>query len=292
MTNPMPTADRGLRALGCALGISNAILWFAVVPIAHGWDRMVGRLDFPGGPHRIFGVQELLVYFDVWPALYVLPIAYTFGFAAIGILFRTPRQTSGRAFGSREAIGVGIVLLGCEAVWIGLIAMVVAFRGPDWNFCGPFESWEQAKIVPRNQTFLSALFWSPSFPDNELLLHAPGLALAAAYLMVGIVLALALWRGRGYLAVYLGLVAIGCVVLSRILPLEALAVFGTLLVVFGYLVHRWAPRSELPRVHLPFWRCLLIGILVAIVVAVPIKIVLYQMLNVREVARLGDFLRI
>ena len=83
MAKPVPMPDRGLRTLGCSFGIVNAVLWVAVVPIADGWDRLLGRLDVPGRPHHIFGSQELLVYFDPWMALVVLPIVYTAGFESI-----------------------------------------------------------------------------------------------------------------------------------------------------------------------------------------------------------------
>jgi hypothetical protein len=292
MTSSTPIADRGLRALSCTLGTLNAILWFAVVPIADGWDRLLGRIDVPGRPQHMFGAQELLVFFDPWLAVVVLPIVYTFGFATIGIIFRAPRGTDEKAFASREAIGLSAALVGCEAIWIGLIVIAVACRGPDWNFYGPFEPWAPGRIVPLNPTFLSALFWKSSFPENELAREAPGMFLIAAYLMVGVLLALALWRGRGYFAVYLGSIAIAGLVASLTIPIESSAVFAMMFVVFGYLIRRWMPRIAQRMARIPFWRCLLIALLMTLAVAVPIKIVLFETLNVRNAIRLWDSIRV
>ena len=44
-------------------------------------------------------------------------------------------------------------------MWVTLIILGTFFRGPNWNFFGPFESWDAHKVLAQNNIDLSQYFW-------------------------------------------------------------------------------------------------------------------------------------
>ena len=57
-------------------------------------------------------------------------------------------------------------------LWVTLIILGTFFRGPNWNFFGPFEYWDPHKVVALNNVDLSQYFWIEW--------HGPGAAQGAA----------------------------------------------------------------------------------------------------------------
>src|SRR5438067_784565 len=104
----------GIRILGIGLALANAILWFCVPALRAAVDTLMGRPQGLDNPRILNGVQELLVYFDPWLARVVLPLIYTFGFAALGFLWRPPAKRAGSA--SIGSMLLAMVLFGLEAV--------------------------------------------------------------------------------------------------------------------------------------------------------------------------------
>ena len=44
-------------------------------------------------------------------------------------------------------------------LWLFLIVLGTFFRGPNWNFYGPFEYWDSHKVVALSSVSLSEYFW-------------------------------------------------------------------------------------------------------------------------------------
>ena len=193
------TESQVLRTLGIAFALLNLTLGFSVSAIRTFVDGALGRTTVGGNPQIINGVQELFVYFDPWLALWVFPVIYTVGFAAIPFLRKQcDRQPPQRSSGT-YAVAVAFVLIGLEMVWLFLIAVGVVLRGPNWNIYWPWEPWDQFKIELLNYVDLSEYFWlvwmnrplaGMPWPLREL----PGLMLIGSYLLAGVVIAHCLYN--------------------------------------------------------------------------------------------------
>ena len=55
-------------------------------------------------------------------------------------------------------VGIFIFMYGWIVLWLFLIVLGTFFRGPNWNFYGPFEYWDAHKIVALNSVSLSE-YW-------------------------------------------------------------------------------------------------------------------------------------
>jgi len=180
-----------VQILGISLALFNVLLWFCVPAIRAFVDETTGRWANPDNPRIMNGVQELLVYFDPWLARGVFPIIFTLGLAVIPFL---KKPSDGLAY----SLFVSFLLIGFEMVWLGLIAVAVFLRGPDWNIFWPGEIW-QHKIVPLNFVDLSDYFWlrwmGQSLEGKPWALRElPGLVLLGGYLLAGSVIAYGLFR--------------------------------------------------------------------------------------------------
>ena len=69
-----------------------------------------------------------------------------------------------------------------------MIVIGTFFRGPNWNFYGPFEWWDPHKLVPLNNINLSEYVWvymlGQATPDNILARESVGFILVFGYLFV------------------------------------------------------------------------------------------------------------
>jgi hypothetical protein len=196
-----PQSCRGFRGLGIALALLNVLLWFSVPPIRT-WVLAIH--EYPPGKNMVIlsGVQELIVYFDVWLSRSVFPIVYTLGFAVIPFLVKPALDGPMRACD----IVVVILILGCEAVWLFLIFVGVFCRGPNWNFYWPWEQWE-LRVEPYNPSVLSDYFWyrwlnRPVSGMHWSLRELPGFALIGGYFLSGFVLAGLLYRASNRASAY------------------------------------------------------------------------------------------
>ena len=88
-------------------------------------------------------------------------------------------------------------MFGFLVLWVVLIVLGTFLRGPNWNFFGPFETWDPHKVVPLNNVNLSQMFWL-AFNIVPTSLHwfvreLPGIILVLAYLFLVPLLLAKLW---------------------------------------------------------------------------------------------------
>lgn len=138
-------------------------------------------------PWYFLGLQEMLVYFDPWIAGVLLPTFIILGLCAIPYLDRDT-STSGFFCFKRRRMSITLFLFGFWLLWNLLIIMGTFLRGPNWNFFGPFETWDVHKVVPLVNVNLSELIfikWAGvGLPSAWFVREAPGIALVLAYLIV------------------------------------------------------------------------------------------------------------
>lgn len=138
-------------------------------------------------PWYFLGLQEMLVYFDPWIAGVLLPTFILLGLCAIPYIDRDPANSGFYSFKKRRTV-ITFYLFGFWILWNLLIIMGTFLRGPNWNFFGPFETWDVHKVVPLLNVNLSELFWikmlHTSLPKLWVIREAPGIVLVFTYLMV------------------------------------------------------------------------------------------------------------
>ena len=144
-------------------------------------------------PWYFVGLQELLVYFDPWIAGVLLPLAALTGLMALPYCDPNPRGVGCYTFSQRR-FAIGAYLFGFLMLWGLLICVGTFLRGPNWDFYGLYEAWEQPKAVARNVN-LSQVFWRTGVgraPETFAwyVRELPGLVLLLGY-FVGVPLAVA-----------------------------------------------------------------------------------------------------
>ena len=147
-------------------------------------------------PWYFLGLQEMLVYFDPWLAGIVFPMFIIFGMMAIPYIDTSPKGDGYYSFKERR-IGIFIFMYGWLILWLFLIVIGTFFRGPNWNFFGPFEYWDPHKVVPLNNVNLSEYFWvkmfSTGLPANIMLREFMGFLVVFAYMFVFPILLAKTW---------------------------------------------------------------------------------------------------
>lgn len=109
-------------------------------------------------PWYFLGLQEMLVYFDPWMAGVVLPGLIIVGLMAIPYIDTNPKGNGYFTFKERKA-EIVIFLFGFLILWCQMIVIGTFLRGPNWNFFGPYEYWDVAKIEPLVNIDLSEIIW-------------------------------------------------------------------------------------------------------------------------------------
>ena len=109
-------------------------------------------------PWYFLGLQEMLVYFDPWIAGVLFPTFIIVGMCAIPYMDINKKGDGYYSFKERR-VGYFIFMYGWHILWVFLIVIGTFFRGPNWNFYGPFEYWDPLKSVPANNVNLSEYFW-------------------------------------------------------------------------------------------------------------------------------------
>ena len=83
----------------------------------------------------------MLVYFDPWLAGVVFPTMIILGLMAIPYMDINKKGDGYYTFKERR-VGIFIFMYGWIVLWLFLILIGTFFRGPNWNFFGPFEYWD------------------------------------------------------------------------------------------------------------------------------------------------------
>ncbi|MBI3015435.1 MAG: hypothetical protein HYY65_10325 [Candidatus Tectomicrobia bacterium] len=105
-------------------------------------------------PWYFVGFQELLVYFDPWIGGFLIPLMIIVGLILFPYLDPTRKEGEGYRFRDRP-LAVTIFTAGLT-LWFVLIALGSWFRGPNWQFYWPWESWNIEKPLPKQTTTLPA----------------------------------------------------------------------------------------------------------------------------------------
>lgn len=94
-------------------------------------------------PWYFVGLQELLVYFDPWIAGVCVPGLIIVGLMVIPYIDPNPKGVGVYNLRDRK-FSVSVFLTG-YVLWFALIIFGQFFRGPNWHFYWPWESWEIEK---------------------------------------------------------------------------------------------------------------------------------------------------
>ncbi len=137
-------------------------------------------------PWYFLGLQEMLVYFDPWMAGVVLPGLIILGLMAIPYIDTNPKGNGYYTFRERK-IEIALFLFGWLVLWTQLIVIGTFLRGPNWNFFGPYEFWDVAKVEPLVNVDLSEIFWikllGMGLPSHWFVRELPGILLIGVYLI-------------------------------------------------------------------------------------------------------------
>jgi hypothetical protein len=109
-------------------------------------------------PWYFLGLQEMLVYYDPWMAGVVLPSLIVAGLMAIPYLDFNKAGNGYYTIAERKFSYI-IFQIGFLEMWVTLIILGTFLRGPNWNFFGPFEYWDPHKVEALNNVNLSDYFW-------------------------------------------------------------------------------------------------------------------------------------
>ncbi|GIW94281.1 MAG: hypothetical protein KatS3mg110_2322 [Pirellulaceae bacterium] len=109
-------------------------------------------------PWYFLGLQEMLVYYDPWMAGVVLPSLIIFGLMAIPYLDFNKKGNGYYTIDERKFSYI-VFQFGFIVLWVTLIVLGTFLRGPNWNFFGPFETWDPHKVEALNNVDLSEFFW-------------------------------------------------------------------------------------------------------------------------------------
>src|SRR5258706_479748 len=109
-------------------------------------------------PWYFLGLQEMLVYFDPWIAGVVLPSMIISGLILVPYCDKNPKGLGYFTLKERP-FAIATFLFGFLVLWVMLIIMGTALRGPNWNFFGFFETWDVHKLETLSNINLSEYFW-------------------------------------------------------------------------------------------------------------------------------------
>jgi hypothetical protein len=138
-------------------------------------------------PWYFLGLQEMLVYFDPWLAGVLLPGLIIVGLMAIPYIDTNPKGNGYYTFRERK-VEIALFFFGWLVLWSQMIVIGTFLRGPNWNFFGPFEFWDQNKVEALVNVDLSEYFWikmlNSGLPGNWFIRELPGILLIAFYFFV------------------------------------------------------------------------------------------------------------
>ena len=138
-------------------------------------------------PWYFLGLQEMLVYFDPWLAGIIFPMFIIIGMMAIPYMDINKKGDGYYSFKERR-VGYFIFMYGWVVLWLFLIVIGTIFRGPNWNFYGPFEWWDPHKLEALNNVNLSEYVWikllNTGLPANPLIRESVGFITVIGYMFI------------------------------------------------------------------------------------------------------------
>jgi len=140
----------------CSVGL---IVWGIVLKAP--LEEPANIADSPNpakAPWYFLGLQEMLVYFDPWLAGVMFPTLIIVGLMAIPYIDLNKKGNGYYSYTERKA-ELSIFLFGWWVLWIYMVILGTFLRGPNWNFFGPFEKWDEHKVLVLNSINLSELIW-------------------------------------------------------------------------------------------------------------------------------------
>ena len=168
----------------CSVGL---IVWGIVLKAP--LEEPANIADSPNpakAPWYFLGLQEMLVYFDPWLAGVMFPTLIIVGLMAIPYIDLNKKGNGYYSYTERKA-ELSIFLFGWWVLWIYMVILGTFLRGPNWNFFGPFEKWDEHKVLVLNSINLSELIWvkllNMPLPQNFAIREMFGLLGAAFYLV-------------------------------------------------------------------------------------------------------------
>ena len=185
----------------CMVAIT-AVLLFWAIALQAPLEEPASAVKTPNpskAPWYFLGLQEMLVYFDPWMAGVVLPSLVVFGLMAVPYI---DFNKSGNGYFTIDQRKFAYVMFqfGFLVLWVTLIVMGTFLRGPNWNFFGPYETWDAHKVEALNNRDLSEFFWvdlmrssRPRAPEGSsdalkagyaILKESPGILLTIGYFTI------------------------------------------------------------------------------------------------------------
>ena len=168
----------------CSVGL---IIWGIVLKAP--LEEPANIADSPNpakAPWYFLGLQEMLVYFDPWLAGVMFPTLIIVGLMAIPYIDLNKKGNGYYSYTERKA-ELSIFLFGWWVLWIYMVILGTFLRGPNWNFFGPFEKWDEHKVLVLNSINLSELIWvkflNQPLPKNFAIREIFGLVGATFYLV-------------------------------------------------------------------------------------------------------------
>jgi hypothetical protein len=207
------------------LVIASAILAVWAIGLKAPLEPPANPADSPNpskAPWYFLGLQEMLVYYDPWLAGVVFPSLIIFGLMAIPFIDVNPKGSGYFTFKERKH-EITIFLFGFLILWILLIFLGTFLRGPNWNFFGPYETWDVHKVLVLNNVNLSEYFWvlllGKALPTQWWLRESIGFLAVGFYLLVLPVLLAKTILKRFYLRMGPARFYIGCILLLSMIAL-------------------------------------------------------------------------
>jgi hypothetical protein len=109
-------------------------------------------------PWYFLGLQEMLVYYDPWLAGVVFPSMILVGLMAIPYIDFNKLGNGYYTFDQRW-FSVATFMFGFIPLWVAMIILGTFLRGPNWNIFGPYEYWDVHKLEALNNVNLSEFVW-------------------------------------------------------------------------------------------------------------------------------------
>jgi hypothetical protein len=165
------------------------VVWAVVLKAPLEPPANPARIPNPSkAPWYFLGLQEMLVYYDPWLAGVVFPTMIIVGLISLPYIDFNQKGNGYFTFVQRK-FAITTFLLGFVVLWVTLIVLGTFLRGPNWNFFGPFETWDPHKNLPLNNVNLSDYFWLTGLGQavegkNWLVRELPGILLVLGYLVL------------------------------------------------------------------------------------------------------------